>query len=293
MFRGVGLAALAFAFLLPLSSYAGSVTEVKGRSMRLNMDSEQAQVGDLYFLLSADGKKKAIVKITKTKGNQAIATLLKGKADVGMTTLKREGGAPQQAGGGGGGGGGRSTVTRSGLRKAYWGGILGFSMDSMSVDLPATTTGQSAQSVSMTGSSFSLLGIFDYMLFNRGWFRGEAGYQGFSVAGSSVCGAATTCNMSASYIDLNLIFRYLFTDGNFRPWLGGGFGLMFPAAKSSTALDTGSISSTGIFIFTGGLDWSLSPNMYVPISIEYGMFPKSSTVSASWITLRAGIAVPF
>lgn len=283
MFRGVWLAALTLALGFSSLAFAGEVTKVKGRGVLISLSGDDANVGDLFFLLK-DGKKMAIIRVTKVKGDQAIGSILKGKADVGMTTQKREGGGGKSAGGGGGGGG----SSRMGAsKKSYWGGMIGYSMDSMTVDLPSGAT------VSMTGSAFSAMGLFDYKLFNRGWFRGLGGYQGFQAQGSAICLGSTTCNMNASYIDLNFLFRYLFTDSAFRPWLGGGFGLMFPAAKSSTALDTGSISSTGIFIISGGLDWQISPTMYVPISLEYGMFPKSATVEASWITVRAGVAVPF
>ena len=36
-------------------------------------------------------------------------------------------------------------------------------------------------------------------------------------------------------------------------------------------------------------NWSISSTMYIPISLEYGLFLKSSSVETSWITLRAGV----
>nr|HMN68419.1 hypothetical protein [Bdellovibrionales bacterium] len=51
--------------------------------------------------------------------------------------------------------------------------------------------------------------------------------------------------------------------------------------------------TTNVIVIGGGLDWFLSPTMYIPVSLEYGMLPKSDEVDAKWIAVRAGLAVPF
>jgi outer membrane protein W len=161
-------------------------------------------------------------------------------------------------------------------------------MNSMNVTLQSTPS----TATSMKGTSFAATGLFDYELFDRIWFRGSAGYQGFAAQSSDSCPGGS-CNVNIGYLDLGFLARYLFANTDFRPWAGLGFDMLFPLTKSSTALDSSSMNNSGVIVIAAGFDWSLNPNMYVPVSLEYGMFPKSSTVDANWIVLRAGVAVPF
>jgi hypothetical protein len=41
------------------------------------------------------------------------------------------------------------------------------------------------------------------------------------------------------------------------------------------------------------VDWFMTPNLYIPVSVEYGFLPKSDEVEANLISLRIGLAVPF
>jgi hypothetical protein len=271
-----------FSLFFGLAANAAEVVKIKGKGVLVKLDGESAGAGDKYFLINSAGKKKAVIQITKVKGNQALAKVTAGKAEVGMSLMRKEGG---------GGGGGSSTARHgSGFLKerSYWGGMLGYGMNNMNVTLQTTP----AASTSMSGSSFAALGIFDYELFDRIWFRGGAGYQGFSGQSSDSCPGGS-CNVSIGYLDLSFLGRYLFTDSTFRPWAGLGFDMMFPLTKSSTALDSSSMNNTGVIVIAAGFDWSINRDMYIPVSLEYGMFPKSSTVDANWIVLRAGVAVPF
>jgi hypothetical protein len=139
------------------------------------------------------------------------------------------------------------------------------------------------------------MGFFDYEMYPQIWFRGLTGLEGFSASGASMCGSQNTsaCNASIYYISFDGMARYVFMNGNFRPWLGAGIALMFPATKSATALDASSISNTTVIQVAGGMDWFVTPTMFIPVSLEYGMLPKSNEVEASWITLRVGLGLPF
>jgi hypothetical protein len=161
-------------------------------------------------------------------------------------------------------------------------------------------TNQDLGTASMSGYGFSAKGLFDYELFPQIWFRGTAGLETFNAEAGSRgsgrdCGPGNSdaCNAKLMYLTFDFIGRYVFGQGSFRPWLGGGLGLLFPASKDATALDPASISTTNVIVFAGGFDWFTSPTFYVPVSIEYGLLPKSDEVEASWIALRAGFAVPF
>jgi outer membrane protein W len=265
-----------------LAAQAADVVKVKGKGVLVNLSGETAQVGDNYYLLNSSGKKIGIIRIVKMiKGDQAIAKLTAGQANPGMILQKRAAGGGTTARRREKGGGGSAYLQS----KSYWGVLGGFSKNSMSVDL---TNGANA---SMSGTGFSVFGMFDYMFFDRVWFRGSAGYEAFNVSGGNACSG--TCDAQIGYLAFSFMGRYLFTDGSIRPWLGGGFDLLFPATKSSTALESSSVTNAGIFIFAAGADWSISNTMYIPFSVEYGLFPKSASVEASWIAVRAGIAVPF
>lgn len=275
-------------FFMGASAFAAQVTKVKGKGVLINLSGEAAMPGDKYFLVNSAGKKKAIIQITKVKNGQALGRVTAGHATVGMTLLRK----------GSDGSGSYSSQSYHPSSRAlgngylksrsYWGPMLGYGLDSMDADLNTTP----ARSASMSGSAFSVNGFFDYQLFERVWFRGAAGYQGFSVKSSDSCPTGS-CNANVSYLDFTFLGRYLFTDTSFRPWAGAGFDLIFPISKSATALDSGSINTTGVIVITAGFDWSINPKMYIPVSIEYGLFPHSSTVNADWITLRAGVAWPF
>lgn len=288
-----------FALVLVLfapSLYAAEVIKVKGKSVLVELKGDPAVAGDNFYLISQDGKKKGIIKITKVKGDKAIGKLLKGKGETGFTLEFKQ----QKVASGGGGGGGDKMAAPSSEDgsgewvRAYWGVIGGFSMDKMDVTITSALNANLG-TVNMAGNGFSLKGLFDYELFSSIWFRGTSGVEMFNAAGGNICGTNNNqaCNAKLTYLTFDFIGRYVFGHGSFRPWAGGGLGLLFPAQKEATALDPSSISTTNVLIVTGGLDWHLSKKMMIPISVEYGLLPKSDEVSANWIAVRTGIAMPF
>jgi outer membrane protein W len=84
-----------------------------------------------------------------------------------------------------------------------------------------------------------------------------------------------------------------FSQGGFRPWVGAGFDVMFPLAKESTALDKESITNTSVIAIGGGFDWMLSDSSYLPLQLEYNLYPSSAEVSASAMSVRLGYAWGF
>lgn len=289
-----------FAFLLILIApfaHAAEVVKVKGKSVLVELKGDPAVNGDTFYLISPDGKKRGLIKISKVKGDKAIGKLTKGKGEPGYTLEFK----PSKAGGGGS----KTAETMAAPShedgsgdwvRAYWGVMGGVSMDTMAVHVTgAPPTNQDLGVVNMSGNGFSFKGLFDYELFNNIWFRGTTGIEMFNAAGGNVCGTSNNaaCNAKLTYLTFDFIGRYVFGHGNFRPWVGGGLGLLFPAQKEASALDPSSISTTNVLVAVGGFDWFLNRNMYVPVSVEYGLLPKSEEVSATWIAVRLGIAWPF
>ncbi|MGE4132437.1 MAG: hypothetical protein AB7F86_12415 [Bdellovibrionales bacterium] len=282
-------------FCWSYSILAAEVVKVKGKSALVELKGEPASPGDLFYLIAPDGKRRGIFKVSKKKGDKAIGKIMKGKAQPGFTLEYRspKGSAkgpklskPSMDDG--------SAQAVLGTTRSYWGALLGYSSDTMSVKV-TNVSNQDVGTASMSGSGFSAKGLFDYELFSSIWFRGAAGIEMFNAEGSKICGVSNnaSCTAKLMYLTFDFLGRYVFSKGTFRPWIGGGLDLLFPASKDASALDPSSISTTNVIIAAAGLDWFMSPTFYIPISIEYGLLPKSDEVEASWIAFRAGFAVPF
>jgi len=283
-------------FASPSFSFAAVVAKVKGKSALIDLKGDPAATGDSFYTVKSDGKRSGLIKIAKVKGDKAIARIVKGRVAVGQTLELQPSRVTPGAGGRTARTSGRSAPTAaSPSGRSYWGAIFGYSRDSMDVNVNDSVTGLFRERASLSGSGFSGKGLFDYELFNQVWFRGTAGLEMFKVTGPAKCGTgnAQTCDANINYLTMDFLGRYVFATGNFRPWLGGGVGLLFPMSKSATALQANSISTTNVIMVAGGLDWFTSPTFYVPISVEYGLLPKSDEVEATWMAFRVGFAVPF
>ncbi|MCB0357948.1 MAG: hypothetical protein KDD40_13115, partial [Bdellovibrionales bacterium] len=103
----------------------------------------------------------------------------------------------------------------------------------------------------------------------------------------------SACDVEISYLALDLWGRYVMTQGTFRPWVGIGFNLLFPSSKASTAIDEESITSTSVFAGGLGFDWFFKSDMYLPVQIEYGIYPSSDTVKANYLAARFGVGIDF
>ena len=71
-------------------------------------------------------------------------------------------------------------------------------------------------------------------------------------------------------------------------WVAFGGAAKFPLAKSTTALRADDVKMTFTVAGALGLDFFISNKNYIPVSLEYQLFPSSDTVSANSIMLRAG-----
>ena len=269
-----------------LSADAAVVKRVKGSSILVDLESDTAQEGDTYFLIDEEGKKKAIVKITKVKDTQAIAKVMKGKPGEGMTLLfrpKKEAASSRAS---------HAAAAGSSQSRSHVGALFGFSMADMSVKI---TQGLSTTREDLKGPSFSGHAFIDYAFWEKIGIRSTFGVQQFNATGNKRCGdvANQTCDANILYANLNFMGRFLFSNGEFRPWVGGGAGFLFPISKSSTALTQSSITSTSIGFGAAGFDWFLSPTDFLPLSVEYGMLPSSADVSANMISVRFGYGTTF
>ena len=283
---GLALASLS---LVSPNAEAARITRVKGSQVMIDLEGSSEYTEGGRYLVIVGGKKKAVVEITKAKGGKAIGKVLKGTAAIDGTL---------QALGGGSGGGSTKTASKSrrsrsnrdrsssdSFQDLTVGAVLGLGLTSQSV----TATNQSNQSetISMSGSGFSLKAFGDLPISGNLGAIGRVGLEKFGVSGTPQAGGDVKTDIM--YITADLLLRYTFLDGDFKIFPLGGLGLHYPISKSSDVLNVQQISATTIFFLGGGLQYKFSDTMYATATAEYGLFPPSNDVKTSLIAIRGGV----
>lgn len=268
---------------LSSDAFAARVKSVKGKRVIVNLEGDSVRVGEVMQVKNSSGKTVALVKIRKIKGQSALAQLGKGKVSAGMEVVARGTKASKAASSSGQ----IPTNLPDNNPRSYIGGMLGYAMGNITADVGASN-------VTMTGGAVSAKAFFDYEMFPKVWFRGSTGLEGLNGKGptNASCASGSACTLNVSYLSFDFWGRYVFGGGAFRPWAGAGFSLMFPLSKSATAVLPSSISETNVISIGGGIDIH-GRGYYIPIQLEYGMYPQSETVNASAISLRVGYGFPF
>lgn len=290
----LSLAVLSISFIFSAAAEAASVASVKGQRVLINLEGDAASRGEEFFLVDPNtGKRRAVIRISQVKSGKAIGDILKGAPAVGQTLQARGGGGASNASGftSNPSDGSASNDISKTIRDSY--GLLGhYLMNTMEAQqkLPSNATNSS----SMQGSGLGVGGFYDYS-FGGSWVgRGTVAIEQFNVTGkpSNVAGCNGTANCDAKFMYLSLygIGKYHFTTGKYRPWAGAGGGFLLALSKESSILNASQVSTNQVFVVSGGMDIQTSRKNYVPVSIEYAMFPASDTVKASMIVLKAGWA---
>jgi hypothetical protein len=280
-----------FIFFLTHAALAAKVSAVKNNKMMIALEGESTSPGSEFFVLNDQGKKVALVKITQVKGDRAVAEITKGTAQPGYS-LQAHGGS-----------GVSTSASASSSKDSYydkklsqtvhngnsWGVVGGYLMNSMAVQTSSINT-------NMTGTGFGALGFYDYALSPSIILRGMGGFETYNVAGvnsSASPGSACTanCDLKISYLSMYGYGRWNFLQGNYTSWIGLGSGYLYPmTTPTSTVFTSGQLGANQIFVFSAGMDIRLHNKSYIPITIEYGLFPTTATVTATIIYLRAGYA---
>jgi hypothetical protein len=284
-------------FLFSSASLAAKIAQVKDKKVLITLEGESTAVGNTFFAMNAQGKKVAIIKITQVKGDKALGEISQGSARPGYLIAPR---TP--------GGGGSSGTASAGSSDSYydrklsqrdhngnsWGVVGGYLMNTMTATFVSGTPITSTRiTANMTGSGFGALGYYDYLFSPTIALRGMTGVEQYKVSGSIAtadCAATTTCMVDLNYMSFYGYGRWIFLPGKYKSWVGGGFGYLYAIGKSSTVLRQDQISANQIFVFSLGTDIRLSAKNYIPVTLEYGLFPSSDSVKASIIYLRAGYA---
>lgn len=273
------------------SAEAHEVTKVKGKKVLIMIEDGAMKKGMLFYTLTSTGKKKGIIKILKVKNSRAIGKLMKGKAKPGYTLLvrKKKSKTAKKGKKKRGKRGKKSRASEQKTASMYWGGMLGFAQNTMSVKFP-----NDAGTADLSGSGMSAKGLFDFALFSSLWFRGLVGAETFDVKGTATqasCNSSTDCKVTLTYLTADLWGRFIFSKGSFRPWGGAGFLLLFPMTKDVTALDEKSVTNTSNFALGLGFDWYIGKSSFIPFQVEYDLYPSSEQVTANSIAVRIGFGM--
>lgn len=289
MFRRTGsLMGLVSAIVLPITFFAAPadaayVERVKGKQVLINNEDTDIEVGDRYYLV-VDGKRRAIVKITKVRGGKSIGVVTKGRAeaDASVEPIQKSRASsfdddddepkPSKK---------RQRARSSGhdpdivdVPATIIGGLIGYAMDSQTVTAKNRT-------VSMSGSGYSVKGFGDIPLSGPLGVIIRAGAEQLELTGE---GDKT----SIMYLTGDVLLRYSFSEGAFVPYAAGGLGVYYPMSKSSTILDESKIGATTVFFADAGANYKLSGGLILTGHVEYGYVLPSSSVNTSIIAVRAG-----
>lgn len=292
----VWLATFVTSLLFPSSAFAARVMQVKGKQVLIDLEGDSASVGDKYFVMISD-KKRGLLTITKTGKTRAVATLNKGKAEP-QATLQfakaAAGGAASEGGDQAEAAPRKSRAKKSGMT---FGVLGGYSMDSQTAKLvDRSVTPNTFLDVAMSGTGFSLLGFADIPYSGSLGFIGRGGVETFNVKGTAskaLCsGPSANCLTEITYLTLDALLRYNFGSGSFVPFAAAGLGIYYPLSKATTALSPDIAMST-VLLADLGFNYYLSPTTYIPMMVEYGLFPPGPDVSTSIIAVRVGLGMAF
>ncbi len=285
--------------------FAATVTQVKGTKLLMTTEGLNLSPGSEAYVLDSSNKKIALVVIKQIKGSKALAEIVKGRAVEGgqvvakSATARARTSTPSPSASASA----SSANSRAGREKSFSkkgrnvGGILaGLGMNSLSLTVQNATTLQK-EDVVLKDMSFSLKGFYDYDFMPEMTIRAAVGLETFTAKGSttaSICDGGTTCSVAFNYLALEGSAHYNYLTGKTKAWVGLGYSFLVQVSKANTIPNLAADSSTNqeILISTGADFW-LNSASFIPVVVEYGMFPGSSNVAANAIYIRSGYGMTF
>ncbi|WII71941.1 hypothetical protein QJS83_15870 [Bdellovibrio sp. 22V] len=293
--------ALASLLYFAVSAEAATVSAVKGQKVLINLEGDVVAPGDEFYLINpSSDKRTAIIRVKQVKSGKALAEIVKGRAASGYS-LQAKAASPISADVPPPGSEEDTSTKRDAsthlrvLKDSY--GVMGvITMNSMTADIRYLDSGTGilqTASATMNGNGFGVDGFYDYA-FSRDFVgHAVAGIEQFNVSGSAssaACGGTTSCDAKINYLSFYGVIKWYLIQGKYRGWLGGGLGYLLAVSKSSSALNESQISTNQVFNANVGVDIQLNRRNYIPVSLEYNMFPSSDTVKASQMMIKAGWA---
>lgn len=272
---------------ISFSSFAASIKTVKGTQVLITLEGSSFSDGQQIIAKDSEGKNRAILKIKKVGKSQALAELVKGKAEPGYSIVDRTPAAVNQ-----------NTNEMSDekiseiLRGSKWGILGSYVSSSMNARYSLNSVNKTAN---MSGAGFGVLAYYDMPFSESIELRGMGGLEQFSTKQTRTemdcdSGNSDICLVSINYLSMYGLAKYKFSrSGKTHIWGAGGFGYLMAMSKASTVLDTASISSNQVLTLSLGADIGLKKGI-LPVSLDYSIFPASSTVTATMMSIRGGWA---
>ena len=279
--KGMKLKSVIFIFfsLVFILGQAATIKKLKGTRALISIDGTSLKEGDQYFGLDMAGKKRSLLKISKIKGDQATADVIKGKPEVGQTLSLASAASSAPVGR-------AKSISKASPGNSPYShmGVLGsYMMDKMAVKFSVSGTDYTTN---MAGTGLGVLGFYDYDVSHKFQLRGMGGLEQFQVSES--CAVLGACNANITYLSGYGIAKYNFIKGPTSFWGGGGLGFLYAISKSSTVLDSSLITTNYVMTASFGAEFDMGQGAYFPVGIDYSIFPASPTVTASFIALRLG-----
>nr|BFD60100.1 hypothetical protein CKG001_22070 [Bdellovibrio sp. CKG001] len=266
-------------------AWALKTVVVKNDRALIDLEGEDLQVGDKVGARDSDGKARALLEIKQIKNGKAVAAILKGKMSQEFSLSKIGAGKAASSAASS-----KSASVKSSSSKSAWGVTAGYAMNNMTVK-PSPSS-----SVSLSGSSINASGFYQMNLDGNISARFLGGYETLVAKGTSsnVSCSGSECSVDISYLGVEALVRYSYLrNTKFDAWVGGGLGFLFAIGKSSNVLNTSKISTNQTFVGSLGLDYHLSKKNFIPVQLDYAMYPDNNTSSANQIILRAGWGINF
>lgn len=292
-----------FGLMLGATADATSVVQVKGTKALISLDGMQAQPGTELYAINAEQKRKGLLRVTQVKGDKAVADILQGIAQPGMMIIIKSSTPTNVAPAAPpayssdpayGNYGSTDRYTRAKKYTKGWGAYGGMAMNSMAVTAKGPL-GQS-ENLSMKGNSYNLKGFFDYHMSSSFTLRGATGLETLalngSVADTSLCSGSGTCTLSLNYITFEGDAQLNLATTPHRFWLGAGFGFLLAMSTANNITSLQASSTNQVLLLGAGADFAVGKTAYIPVVLEYGMFPFAG-ISLSSIYLRAGYGMKF
>jgi hypothetical protein len=282
--------------LLPwTAAQASSVSALKNKRVIINMDTEVYHVGDVIYGMTGS-KKTALIRIEKIKGNRALGVITRGHVAVGGRTMTRPSRPTRTARASEGS---DDSYSRSNLlrkRRYGLGFLLSYATQSASMTVQSSSLSESAK---FTGSAMGIKGFIDYDFNPNFSFRGALGLEPLqtkATLSNALCGNGTSnnCTFNYNFIALEAGVHYNLVTTPSRYWLGLGYSFLLDGGHSNNTPNVNLAGGTSqMILISGGADFSFGKRSYIPVAIEYGLFPSGGGVTINSIFLRAGYGMNF
>lgn len=154
-------------------------------------------------------------------------------------------------------------------------------------------------SLSLKGNSYNLKAIYDYHMSPSFTIRGGGGLETLSTTGSvsaaskvAVCNNSSSCTLALNYLSAEVAAQFNFTQGPTRIWAGAGYAFLLAMSKNNNIANLEATSTNQAIFLGGGADIAVGAKGYIPIVVEYGLFPFAG-IQLSGIYIRGGYGWKF